>query len=327
MSDYETIQRRRNILVGLFVMVALGALGVMIYKFGEVPSAVSKWGSYQVKVQFPTAPGVQRDTPVRFCGYQIGRVTNVRPPQVMQDLNSRLWYHQTLVILSIDKAFSNIPKDVEAKLMTRGLGSSYVELKLKHFDVNEPTGPFLTNNDFLQGSTGMTSEFFPEESQKKLQELVDGLRTLTDNVNKIVGDPENQKHIQELLANLAVDSKLAGPTLTNATTALEKATQTMEQFRQLAATGDESIKKANVNIEKLVTSVVETSEQLAKAMAQFRLVLQKVNEGKGSTGLIFNDPKFYENLLENTNQLDALLKELNAFVIQAREKGLPLKLK
>jgi ABC-type transporter Mla subunit MlaD len=140
----------------------------MIYKFGELPGVVTRLGSFHVKVQFPTATGVQRDTPVRFCGYQIGRVTDVNPPKVIKDLNTNKFYHQTLVILSIDKQYSDIPKNVEVKLLTRGLGSSYIELKLKGYDVNEPAGPFLGEGSLLQGSTGMTSEFFPEESQKKL---------------------------------------------------------------------------------------------------------------------------------------------------------------
>jgi hypothetical protein len=31
--------------------------------------------SFEIYVQFPPAPGVEKDTPVRFFGYQIGRVT------------------------------------------------------------------------------------------------------------------------------------------------------------------------------------------------------------------------------------------------------------
>ena len=80
MSDYESSQRRRDVVVGIFVVLGLTALGWMIFKFGDLPTAVSRMKSFQVYVQFPTAPGVQKDTPVRFCGYQIGRVTSVMAP-------------------------------------------------------------------------------------------------------------------------------------------------------------------------------------------------------------------------------------------------------
>ena len=84
MSDYETMQRRRSMVVGIFVIVAVIAFFWMIFKFGDLPIFVSEIKSYQVKIQFPSAPGVQKDTPVRFCGYQIGTVTDVKPPNIFR---------------------------------------------------------------------------------------------------------------------------------------------------------------------------------------------------------------------------------------------------
>jgi ABC-type transporter Mla subunit MlaD len=67
----------------------------MILKFGDLPTAVTRLKSFNVYVQFPTAPGVMKDTPVRFCGYQVGRVTTVQPPHT-RDHNTHQYYHQTL---------------------------------------------------------------------------------------------------------------------------------------------------------------------------------------------------------------------------------------
>ena len=189
MSDYETTQRRRNMIVGVFVIIGICALVWLIFKFGDLPSAVTKMGSFEVFVQFPTAPGVQTDTPVRFCGYQIGRVTKVMAPEIRRDMVSGLEYYQTVVVLGIDKSYVNIPSNIEVKLMTRGLGSSYIELKQYPdkpevpLDPNRPETIFLVDKIWLQGSTGMTSEFFPEESQKKLDEVADGLRTFISKFN------------------------------------------------------------------------------------------------------------------------------------------------
>jgi len=55
-SDYETTQRRRNMIVGVFVIIGICALVWLIFKFGDLPSAVTKMGSFEVFVQFPTAP-------------------------------------------------------------------------------------------------------------------------------------------------------------------------------------------------------------------------------------------------------------------------------
>jgi len=300
-SDYETTQKRRNMTVGIFVVAAVCALVWLIIKFGDLPGFVSGIGSFRVFVQFPTAPGVQRDTPVRFCGYQIGRVTKVKAPEILTDLNTGLKYHQTVVVLSIDNKYVNIPSSVEVKLMTRGLGSSYIELTvdptlpLTPRDPNRPETKFLTDKMFLQGSTGMTSEFFPAESQEKLEELVDSLSTLINNANDILGDEANKENLKTTLANFSDASR--------------QATQTLEE------------------LQKFFTAGIDTSEELSKTVAELQLVLEKINSGQGTAAKLINDGRLYENLLENSQQLEVLIEELRSFIAKARDKGLPIKVK
>ncbi|MFA5240412.1 MAG: MlaD family protein, partial [Phycisphaerae bacterium] len=191
MSDYETLQRKRNVVVGVFVVVAICALVWLVFMFNDFPTVVSKLSSFQVFVQFPTAMGVLKDTPVRFCGYPIGTVTKVAPPQIREDLNTGLKYHQTLVVMSINRNYDNIPSNVAVKLMTRGLGSSYIEiavdpsLPLTPRDPNRPETIYLVDKMMLQGSAGMPSEFFPEENQQKLEELANGHLPLINKAHDI----------------------------------------------------------------------------------------------------------------------------------------------
>ena len=313
-------------LVGIFVVVGIGALVWLIFKFGDLPSAVTKMGSFEVFVQFPTAPGVQTDTPVRFCGYQIGRVTKVMHPEIREDMETGLKYYQTVVVLSIDKRYVNIPSNIEVKLMTRGLGSSYIELK-QHpdrpevpLDPNRPETIFLVDKIWLQGSTGMTSEFFPEESQKKLEELTEGFTTLINNANDVIGNPNNKENLQKMLANLADASQ-------QATETMQEAKQTIEEFRKFAAAGTSTLKNADAKAEELVVAMVDTSQEISKAAIRLRQILETINDGQGSAAKLINDGRFYENLLENTQQLQLLLDEIKSFVAQARDKGVPIKLK
>lgn len=306
-------------IVGVFVVGGICALVWLVFKFGDLPIAVTRMGSFEVYVQFPTAPGVQKDTPVRFCGYQIGRVTEVMAPDRRKDLVTGLKYYQTVVILSIGKNYVNIPSNVEIKLMTRGLGSSYIELKqtpgkpLELLDPNRPGTEFLMDKILLQGSTGITSEFFPEESQKKLDELVDGIIALIANANDVIGSPNNKENLQKILANM--------------TEASEQAKETIQEFRKFAVAGTTTLKSADAKAEGLVVAMIDTSEEVSKAAAQLRLILEKINSGQGSAARLINDGRFYENLLENTQQIQLLLEELKSFVAQARDKGVPIKLK
>jgi phospholipid/cholesterol/gamma-HCH transport system substrate-binding protein len=347
-SDYETTQRRRNIVVGLFVILGLCALVWLIFKFGDLPGIVTELDSFEVYVQFPTAPGVQKDTPVRFCGYQIGRVTTVMAPEIRKDMVTGLEYYQTVVILSIDKRYTTIPSNVEVKLMTRGLGSSYIEIKQNPEKPAAPVEPnqpkYLAEKTWLQGSTGMTSEFFPEESQKKLDELIEGLKNLIANANDIMGNKESKENVNKTLANFTKASEQARDTLeefeklaTTGTSTLNKTNtkvdevvssvvDTSGEIRKFAATGTSTLKNVDDKSDKLIAALIDTSEQLSGAMAELRQVLEKVNNGQGSAAKLLNDGRLYENLLEDTEQIKSLLEEMKSFVAEWKNKKIEVKL-
>jgi len=327
-SDYESTQRRRDVIVGIFVLLGLASLGWMIFKFGDLPTAVSRIKSFQVFVQFPTAPGVQKDTPVRFCGYQIGRVTQVMAPRKMEDKNTGRQYHQTKVVLSIDKTYTDIPSDVQVKLMTRGLGSSYIELKIDpdartvQMDPNGVATPVLKQGMLLQGSTGLTSEFFPEESQKMLEDLVLDMRRFIGNANDIIGDPNNKQNVKATLAHMSEATAHIAVAMERATEVMDEANQTLTEFKTLATTGTETLKSADAKAERLVASVIGASAELSKSIAQLRLAMEKVNQGEGTAGKLINDARLYEMLLESTEQLNVLLKDFKDLVDKVSEKGL-----
>jgi len=313
-SDYETTERKRNIIVGLFVVGAICALLWLIFQFRDLPGAVTKFSSFPILVQFPTAPGVQRDTPVQFCGYQIGRVTEVMYPKPREDLKTKQVYHQILVVLSIDKKHVNIPSNVEVKLMTRGLGSSFIELKVDPTHIPSPNDPnaFLVADTLLQGSAGMTSEFFPEESQQKLELLVEKISTLAQNLNEVVGDPNTKNNFKLILANMSDASR--------------KATETFEEFKKFSAAGTTMLKNLEGDTDKFVTSIVSTSEELGKTLAEMRVTLEKVNSGEGTAGKLVNDAQLYESLVETSEEMRKMLEEIKTFMAKANEKGsLPIK--
>jgi phospholipid/cholesterol/gamma-HCH transport system substrate-binding protein len=328
-SDYESVQKRRDVIVGIFVIVGLAALAWMILQFGDLPTAVTRMRSFQIYVQFPTAPGVMKDTPVRFCGYQVGMVTRVAPPAIRKDLDTGQLYHQTLCTLSINRIYKDIPSNVEVKLMTRGLGSSYLELKVDPRklpapprDPNDPNSCRLAEGMVLQGSTGMTSEFFPEESQAQLSGLVEDIRTFVGHANSILGDPKNKENFKATLANVAQTSAAMPVAINQVVETIKDAQQTLDEFRQLAATGSNALKNTDAKAERLVVSLVNTSNELGKAVSQLRLAMEKINNGDGSAGRLLNDGRLYESLLESTTQLNVLLKDLKDLTTKVSEQGL-----
>lgn len=300
MADYHTKQRRQNIIVGLFVVVGFGLFVVMLMVFRDLPLFVSKFNSFEVLAYFPEAPGIQKDTPVKFCGVQVGRVLNVADPQVGPIDDGRKT-HKVGVTISVDNHYIDIPGDIEVVIMKRGLGSSYIEFQ--DTSLSEPTD-FLKDEMVLVGSVSMASEFFPPDVQKKLEGLVDSIGALADNANLIIGDEQNQANLKKTFVNVEEVTSQARETLAS-----------IEKF------SDTSTEK----VEMLGNQMGDVAEQLEAAMSEIRQVMAKVESGEGTAGKMLNDGRLYENLLESSEELQMALDQLKQWAGEARENGVRIK--
>ncbi len=295
MSDYNTIQRKRNIVVGGFVIIAIAAMLWLVLIFGELPVVATQLRSFAIVVKFPSASGIQAKTPIYYCGYQVGKVINVQAPRPIGGPKGPQ-QHQVVVGLAIDKGFANIPDNVDFKVMKRSMGSSFVELT----DTEFPSKTFLNNQiqTSFQGSLGSTNEFIPEKVQKKLETLVVKISTLAASIDTIVGDTENQNNIRDSLANFTNVTKEAAVTL--------------------KSVSDFTIASTEV--------ITETSESLNKTLITLNTLIATVNEGDGTFTRLLNDGRLYENLLESSKELKLALEQFKLFAAEAQKSGLKIKL-
>ncbi|MBC8377837.1 MAG: MCE family protein [Planctomycetes bacterium] len=300
MTDYQTKQRQRNLIVGGFVVVAIFAFIFMLVKFRDLPLIVSKFKSFEILVYFPEAPGIQNDTPVNYCGVQIGRVRHVADPQISENEQGRKT-HKVGVTISIDKKYIDIPDHVGIMIMKRGLGSSYIEFR--DIALDEPTA-FLKDQMVLTGTVGMASEFFPPDVQKKLEHLVDSIAALADNTNRIMGDAQNQDNIKKTLENIQM-----------------AAAQAMQTFRSVEKFSDVSAEK----VEMIGDKVGAVADQLEAALSEMRQLMAKIDSGEGTAGKLVNDGRLYENLLESSRELEIALEQIKNWAADAREKGVRIK--
>jgi phospholipid/cholesterol/gamma-HCH transport system substrate-binding protein len=294
-------------IVGAFVIVGVLVFAYMIFLFGELPVTVTKFTSYSVKVRFPFAPGVQKNTSIQYCGYQIGRVTHVEPPAPFQDKDGTST-HQVVVEMAIDRKYSSIPANVKVKLLRRGMGSSYIELRTapitaKESDTLEPK--FLRHGMILQGESGSTSELLPEDLQDKVDSFFTKVTVLVDNLNVVIGDANNQQNLKKSLANLSK--------------ATEESVATLQQIREFSQTGKEKL--ASVS-----ESVMQTSEELGETLIELRRTLSKINSGEGTVGKLINDGKLYENLLDSSEELKASLEKMKKTLEKTSQKGIQVKI-
>jgi phospholipid/cholesterol/gamma-HCH transport system substrate-binding protein len=80
-----------------------------------------------------------------------------------------------------------------------------------------------------------------------------------------------------------------------------------------------------VRVESLTKSLITTSDRLSEVMKHIDGIVDKIDRGEGTAGKLLNDGRLYEQLLEDSRQLDLVLKDLKTFLEQSKEKGLRIK--
>lgn len=297
MPDYNTLQKKRNAIVGGFVIVGFCAFVWILFKFGELPLVVSRFRSFEIMVDFREAPGIQDNTPVRYCGYQVGRVVRINPPFLYIEPETGTSYHKVRVVIAVDRREDFfIPSNVSVKIKRRSMGSSYIKFEpnpdkpMVPLDPDRPETVHLLKGVHLEGEVGISSEFIPEEVQKNLPILVKNLTNLAANINAIVGDPENQANLKRSLKNTA----------------------------QLTA-------KTIETLDILETRVDGVGEELSETLIELRSLLIKTTSGDGTIAKLLNDAKLYENLLDSSEELKLALKQLREFATDTKNEGLNLK--
>jgi phospholipid/cholesterol/gamma-HCH transport system substrate-binding protein len=104
-----------EIIVGLFVMLGIVALGYLSIKLGQLP--IGGGDSYNVSAVFSTVTGLTQGASVEIAGVRVGRVEQIK----LED-------YEAVVTLRLDSAIK-LQEDAIASIKTSGLiGAKYVSI-------------------------------------------------------------------------------------------------------------------------------------------------------------------------------------------------------
>ena len=110
----------QDTLVGLFVAAGIAGLFFLALQVSNLSSFSNKT-SYTISANFANSGGLKVRSPVSVAGVKIGQVS-----AISLDPKS----YQSVVTMSIDAAYSQLPDDTTASVFTAGLlGEQYVSLE------------------------------------------------------------------------------------------------------------------------------------------------------------------------------------------------------
>lgn len=323
---------RRNVLVGVVVLTALGVLGWMILKFGGQPMALFTPKRMPIHFLCDNAEGLSNGSVVTYHGVQVGEITTV----------TREGNNQPVIVNAMVDTQPPLPENVKGEIRSQGLvgGGSVMMLittdpvaqgQLKAGQSIRATyiGLNILPPEFAELATELrlTARQFRESNiVGHIDEQVQHIGRLVDSVQKFVDDPKLRQDLQDSVANLKDTTAKAdqiGANLDKFTDDLNRISkQTSDTINQANAT----IVKTQGHIDDLSKSIGDRLVQVSALLDQFQAIAQKVNNGQGTAGQLVNDPKLYQSLVLTTQQLNATIADLKRLVEQWEQEGVSLKM-
>ncbi len=285
--------------VGLFVLVALVALGYLSLRLGE--ETISPKKTYPVSAIFDDVSGLAPGATVKMAGVEIGRVSDIG-----------LSGGKALVKMSIYKDVK-ITKDALATIRTEGvLGDRYIEIRQgKSNEVLKP-GDFIARTQPPMDLETLITEVGPvvrdvQAITRSLREAVEGsdLKAMINNLSqasaslRVVADKMAKG--EGTLGRLLVDDTIYKH--------LETTAANLDQIVADVKAGKGTLGHFLVDdsmyneLEKLIATTQEAADSLNE-------ISKNLSSGKGTLGKFLMDETLYNHLASAATRLDEISQRL-----------------
>jgi phospholipid/cholesterol/gamma-HCH transport system substrate-binding protein len=254
--------------------------------------------------KYPRVDGLAVSKPVLINGFQIGRV----------DKLTLLPNGSIVATLKISGKY-DIPKNSTARLeSTDLLGSKAIVMDLG-------SGAFAQEGDTLNANVQQNIMEAVQPVQQKAERIIGKMDSILTSVNSIM-NPNFQKNVDKsfnsiaaTLASLEATSKKVDRLVGSESSKVEGILNNVEAISSNLKANNQKINAILTNINTVTDQVAaanfkQTIENANRAVADFQGVVTKINEGKGSLGLLVNDTKMYDNLNNASKNLDNLIIDL-----------------
>ena len=261
-------QERKNVefLVGLFLLIGFTVVAALVVKFGRVGQGLNV---YTLRVEFPNASGLVKDSYVLLAGARIGHVAS---DPVLTERSS--------VIVSIKvRNDVKIPRKSTLLVGSSGLmGDRYIDV------IPSPNGnpnDVALPDELIQGSRATGLDDLAVKGGAVMDHLVSDLeqiKTLTQAINQRLLNETNLKNFEDTLANLKATSESLAQSAKKVEPVLEEANKAASSARTLIDSGK---------------NMVDSGKQLVESG---KSVVKKAQDGGGPLGTLLSDRQASDDL-------------------------------
>jgi phospholipid/cholesterol/gamma-HCH transport system substrate-binding protein len=287
--------------VGLVVIIGAVVLAYMSMKIGLYH--IGKETGYRIIVVFDSAAGLDKKTPIRMAGVEIGKVEQMELDDSVARVTFRI--HQEV----------RLRKGGKATIRSAGLlGEKYVDLM-----------PGKEKDYFKDGDTVPQSEALGdlETLIAKFTDIGSDIKAVTQTLRNSVGTPKGEEDIKAVLANFRNFSQHLDQLIAHNQEAVGETIANLKDFSEfmnedIPALVD-SLKRIAANLEtgkgtmgKLLHDD-QLYERLNSAMENIQKITQKIGNGEGTIGKLVTDEKAYNKLNSALEGLSNTLGRIERF--------------
>jgi phospholipid/cholesterol/gamma-HCH transport system substrate-binding protein len=256
--------------------------------------------------------GLSASNPVLVNGFGVGLVSSIT---LVPGKDGYI-----LVEFTVNNDDLLIPNDSKARIESQDLmGSKAIVLQLGNSDV------FISNGDTLQSEVQVS---LTEEVQRQVAPLkakAEHLISTVDSVMIIVQSLLSKEVISDLEKSIKGISRTVGSlerTASKLDTVMGEEKGRIQSIIRNVESISSNFKDNNERLNLIIQNFHNISDSLAsanfastinnaeKALAETNLIMEKINKGEGSLGMLVNDQKLYNNLERASGDLDKLLEDI-----------------
>lgn len=294
-------------------VVVVGAIAMFVYGFNLLKGKNLFSQRRTFFAVYTNVAGLVESNPVLINGLKVGQVNDIflHPNDASK----------IVVAFFVDERKLEIPKNSSAKIFSSDLmGSKAIEIVLGNEKSYAITGDTLGSTQEDDIKTAVDKRIAP--LQKKAESLISSIDSVMIVVQQVLNSntranlTQSFENIRLALENLALTSRRLDTMVVTEKGKFSSIFSKIDQITGNLAANNEKITGVISNLDQITDSLAQSNIKqtmlgLQSALAHAAEVLDKINKGEGTMGLLVNDKRLYNHLDSASVSLDNLLKDLN----------------
>lgn len=261
---------------------------------------------------YPQINGLVKANPVLLNGFRIGQVKDI---YVHPDNSGKI-----IVEFSVTNNDVQVPINSVAKLYSSGLLSSMaIELKIGNSTIMAEDGDTL--NTYVQAT-------LTEEVNVQFQPIKQKFETVMLSIDSVlviirsVFNENTRRNLEQSFESIRLTINNLEHTTYNLDTLLSSQRGNLASIIRSVESISNNIKNNNDKITNIINNFSNITDTIAKSniasaidnadksLKQFSDIMEKINRGEGSLGMLVNNDSLYNNLNNSSKELNELIEDI-----------------